>query len=69
MSVEKGSPARKAGIVAGDLIIAFGDRPVAGIDDLQRALTSERIGVPGVVTILRNGVRHELPIVPAEAPA
>jgi S1-C subfamily serine protease len=69
MSVEKGSPARKAGVVAGDVIIAFGDRPVAGIDDLQRALTSERIGVPGVVTILRNGVRHELPIVPAEAPA
>jgi S1-C subfamily serine protease len=69
MSVEKSSPARKAGVVAGDVIIAFGDRPVAGIDDLQRALTSERIGVPGVVTILRNGVRQELPIVPAEAPA
>ncbi|HET9361539.1 MAG TPA: trypsin-like peptidase domain-containing protein [Vicinamibacterales bacterium] len=68
LSVEKGSPARKAGIVSGDVIIAFGDRPVAGIDDLQRALTSERIGAPGVLTILRNGVRQELPIVPAEAP-
>jgi S1-C subfamily serine protease len=69
MSVEKGSPARKAGIESGDIIIAIGDRPVAGIDDLQRTLTSERIGVPGVVTILRNGVRRELSIVPAEAPA
>ena len=68
LSVEKGSPARKAGIVSGDIIIAFGDRPVAGIDDLQRALTSERIGAPGVLTILRNGARQELPIVPAEAP-
>jgi S1-C subfamily serine protease len=68
MSVERGSPARKAGLVAGDVIIAFGDVPVSGIDDLQRVLTSEQIGVPGAVTILRNGVRRDLAIVPAEAP-
>jgi S1-C subfamily serine protease len=69
LSVERGSPARAAGIVSGDVIIALGDFPITGIDDLQRALGSERIGVPGVVTILRNGTRRDLSIVPEEAPS
>jgi S1-C subfamily serine protease len=67
MSVEAGSPASHAGLAAGDIIIAFAELPVTGVDDLHRVLTAERIGVPSVVTILRNGERRHLTVVPKEA--
>jgi S1-C subfamily serine protease len=54
VSVEPQSPAARAGLHDGDLIVAFGDRPVASIDDLHRLLTAERAGVPTTVTILRD---------------
>jgi S1-C subfamily serine protease len=39
VSLEGESPARRAGLLEGDVIIAFDGRPVAGIDDLHRLLT------------------------------
>ena len=44
ISFENDSPARKGGVSEGDIIIAFDDRPIAGIDDLHKLLTDERIG-------------------------
>ena len=67
MSVEAGSPASHAGLAAGDIIIAFAELPVSGVDDLHRALTAERIGVPSVITMLRNGERRQLTVLPKEA--
>ncbi|MBC8102295.1 MAG: trypsin-like peptidase domain-containing protein [Cytophagales bacterium] len=66
-SVEPGSPASRAGIQEGDLILALGGIPIGGIDDLHRQLTEERLGVAAPVTILRRGERRELSIAPAEA--
>jgi S1-C subfamily serine protease len=67
LSVEAGSPAGHAGLVPGDIIIAFAELPVTGVDDLHRLLTAERIGVPGVMTILRRDERRQLTVVPKEA--
>jgi S1-C subfamily serine protease len=67
LSVEPGSPASQAGLVPGDLLVAFGEVPVSGVDDLHRVLTAEQIGVSNTVTILRSGVRQKVAIVPAEA--
>jgi S1-C subfamily serine protease len=67
MSVEAGSPASLAGLAAGDIIVAFAELPVTGLDDLHRVLTAERIGAPSMVTILRNGERRQLTVVPKEA--
>jgi S1-C subfamily serine protease len=67
LSVESGSPASQAGLMAGDIIISFGGLPVTAVDDLHRALTAERIDVPGTITILRNGSRQQLTVVPREA--
>jgi S1-C subfamily serine protease len=67
LSVEPGSPASAAGVKPGDIVTAFAESPVAGVDDLHRCLTDERIGVPSTVTILRAGNRRQLTIVPAEA--
>jgi S1-C subfamily serine protease len=66
-SVEPGSPAATAGIRDGDIILAFADEPIAGVDDLLRYLTDERIEAPCRVTILRAAQRRTLTVVPAES--
>jgi S1-C subfamily serine protease len=65
-SVEKGSPAAGAGFRDGDVIVRFDGQLVAGIDDLHRYLTDERIGRDVVVTVLRGGQRRELTVAPRE---
>jgi S1-C subfamily serine protease len=65
-SVEPKSPAAAAGLRDGDVILAFGADPIAGIDDLHRLLTDERIGVTTTVTLLRGGERRQLTVVPRE---
>src|SRR5215468_605632 len=53
-SVEEGSPAARAGVRDGDLIVAYGDKAIAGIDDLHRLLTEEQAGVESTLTIIRG---------------
>src|SRR5256712_12024573 len=42
-SVEPDSPAAVAGVRDGDVIVAFADEAVTGVDDLHRLLTEDRI--------------------------
>ena len=65
--IENGSPAQKAGLREGDVILAFGPQPVAGVDDLHRMLTDTHVGVRSPLTIVRRTERLELPIVPQES--
>ena len=65
-SVEKGGPASRAGVQAGDLIVRFAGQPVNGIDDLHRLLTGERIGAGSVLTVLRRAQQLELRVTPSE---
>ena len=67
-SVEPQSPAASAGVRDGDVILAFAGEPISGVDHLHRQLTDDRIGVASAVTILRNGERQQITVVPAEAP-
>jgi S1-C subfamily serine protease len=69
LSIEEGSPASRAGLAEGDVIVSLGDVPVAGVDDLHRELTEERIGESLVLTLLRRGRRLRCTVVPAESPA
>ncbi|HUR32350.1 MAG TPA: trypsin-like peptidase domain-containing protein [Vicinamibacterales bacterium] len=66
-SVEGGSPAATAGVKVGDLILAFADQPVTGLDDLLRRLTDDLIGQPSTLNVLRTGGRRQLVVVPAES--
>jgi S1-C subfamily serine protease len=67
LSVESGSPASQAGLVAGDIIVSFAERPLTGVDDLHRVLTAERIDVSAALTIIRQGTRRQVTVVPREA--
>jgi S1-C subfamily serine protease len=69
-SLERDGPAARAGVESGDLIVAFEGTPVAGIDDLHRLLTAERIGRHARIAVLRRGRRLELEVAASErAPA
>ena len=66
-SVEPGSPASRAGVLERDVILAFADQPVAGVDDLHRYLTGERVDVPSPLVVLRAGERRTLTVLPADS--
>lgn len=68
-SVETGSPAERAGLSTGDVIVGFDSQPVAGIDDLHRFLTEERVGGPSELTVIRNNERLRLTVFPKEQKA
>jgi Tol biopolymer transport system component len=59
-----GSPADKAGIKNGDVIVEFAGQKIANIYDYTYALDSVKIGVPVKVIILREGKRVEMSITP-----
>jgi len=64
---EPDSPAAKAGLQDGDVIIAFNAKPITGVDDLHRQLTGERVDEPATLTIVRRTEKLEIPITPAES--
>ena len=66
-SVEANSPAQKAGLVDGDVIVGFAGQSVSGIDDLHRLLTEKEVGLKLPLTVLRRSERVNLEIVPEES--
>ena len=66
-SVEKGSPAATAGLEKGDIIVAFGDVAVAGVDDLHRVLGEEQINTAVDVAVIRGGRRRTIAVTPIES--
>ncbi|NMA10228.1 MAG: PDZ domain-containing protein, partial [Methanomicrobiales archaeon] len=69
VSVNRTSPAGRAGLRPGDLIVAINETCVTCVDDLHRFLAAWPIAEPATLAIVRNQRRITLPIVPAEAVA
>jgi S1-C subfamily serine protease len=67
IGVEPNSPAQKAGLREGDVIVALGDQPVAGVDDLHRLLTDTQVGTNNTIAVVRRTERLKLTIVPQES--
>jgi len=67
VSVEKNSPAERAGLREGDLIVAFDDHSVSSVHHLHKVLVGEQIGVSARLTVIRHTEKLELPILPAES--
>ncbi len=67
VSYDAKSPAKKAGVLEGDIIIGLDDHPIAGIDDLHRLLTEERIGQRSSLVIIRRTEKLSLEVIPDES--
>jgi S1-C subfamily serine protease len=65
-NVEPASPAARAGLVAGDVLLAVDGQPVTGADDLVRLLTGDTIGRTVELDVLRDGARKRLALTPQE---
>jgi len=66
VSTDDDSPARKAGLQEGDIIVTFGGEPVDGIDHLHRLLTEDRVGSVVPITAIRRTEKLDLGIIPGE---
>ncbi|GAA1018110.1 trypsin-like peptidase domain-containing protein [Acrocarpospora pleiomorpha] len=66
VEVVAGSPAARAGLRAGDLVLSAGRKPVGDAQGLQRLMFAEAIGRPLPVTVLRNGALVDVIAEPTE---
>jgi S1-C subfamily serine protease len=68
LSVEPDGPAAKAGLVIGDILVAFDSKPVADTDDVQAALGADSAGKTLRASIVRGGELREVSVTIGERP-
>jgi S1-C subfamily serine protease len=68
LSVESDSPAEKAGLLVGDIIIALDGKPVADTEDIQEVLDPASVGKTIQARLVRGGQLIEVPVVVGERP-
>ncbi len=68
LNVEPNSPAAKAGLREGDLLVGFKGRPMNTIEDLQRRLVGSEIGVLSAISVVRHTFQLQLEVTPKEMP-
>ena len=65
MEVVPGSPAAKAGLYLGDIIVSAGGKAIQGVQDIQRQMLGTAIGARLPITVLRRGAFVDVVAVPA----
>ena len=68
LSVEKGGPADRAGVLLGDVLLSLGSAQMERVEDLQSFCASAPIGQAVNARFVRAGSLIELSIVLAERP-
>ncbi|GAA4615761.1 S1C family serine protease [Saccharopolyspora hordei] len=66
VDVVRGSPAARAGLHRGDLVLTAGGTPVRDAQGLQRLMFAEAIGRPLQITVTRNGALVDVITEPEE---
>jgi S1-C subfamily serine protease len=69
LASEPGSPAHRAGLKEGDVIVSLDDEAVEGVDVLHRLLDEERINKETKFIVLRGSRQLELKIIPEVRPS
>jgi S1-C subfamily serine protease len=64
LATEPQSPAGKAGLREGDLIVAVEGEPVEGVDVLHRVLNEDRIGQATRFTLIRGSQKLNVQVIP-----
>jgi S1-C subfamily serine protease len=67
LGVEPGSPASRAGLREGDIVVEFAGQAIAGIDDLHKQLTGWRVGVRSQLVVIRSTEKLASEITPEES--
>lgn len=67
VTVEPGSPASRAGVLEGDIIVAIGGERVERVDDIHRILTSAHDGRPLAIVAIRGTDRIERVVIPEDS--
>ncbi|PTY07553.1 serine protease [Opitutaceae bacterium EW11] len=67
-NIEAGSPAERAGVLEGDILVALDDQPTPAVDALHKLLTGDRIGERALVALLRGVELRRHAIIPLEIP-
>ncbi len=67
--LEPESPAARAGLVEGDILLSLDGASTPAVDALQKLLTSDRIGERAIVAFLRGVELRRHAIIPLETPA
>jgi S1-C subfamily serine protease len=60
VDVKEGSPAANAGLLVGDVIVAFDGQPVEAPEDLLELLVGDRVGKEVAIRILRGDTVKEV---------
>jgi len=68
VGVTSGSPADAAGILVGDLLVAFDGHPIESPEDLLDLLVGDRVGREVRLRLLRGGTASELAVTVGERP-
>jgi serine protease Do len=66
VEVAEGSPAARAGLRAEDLIVALDGTVIETVDDLQRLMVGELIGLATTATVIRSGEELHVRLEPEE---
>lgn len=66
IDVVAGSPAEKAGVRSGDLILSVDGAPVEDAGDLQQLMVAEAIGRPAALRVFRYGEQTTISATPVE---
>jgi S1-C subfamily serine protease len=67
-SLVEGGPADKAGVLLGDVILAFNGTPVSEPEELVTLLRGDRVGRDVPLTVLRAGAAQEVSVTVGERP-
>jgi len=69
ISVEPNSPAQRAGLQPGDVILSYDNQSTSGIDDLHKLLTEALVGIASPLEVLRGHEKRTIQIAAEEYPA